>query len=96
RSPAAPDVPTLIEAGVPGYDFSTWYGVLVPAGTPRAIIDKLNRTLRLTLALDDMKQKFDAQGVEPLASTPAEFSLYLKSETEKWTKVVRAAGIPPQ
>ena len=96
RSRAAPDIPTLIEAGVPGYDYSTWYGVLAPAGTPRAIIDKLNRTLRSTLALEDMKQKFDAQGVEPLASTPAEFSSYLKTETEKWTKVVRAAGIPPQ
>lgn len=96
RSHAAPDIPTLIEAGVPGYDYSTWYGVLAPARTPRAIIDKLNRTLRSTLALDDMKQKFDAQGVEPLASTPAEFSSYLRTETEKWNKVVRAAGIPPQ
>ena len=86
----------MIEAGVPGYDYSTWYGVLAPAGTPRAIIDKLNRTLRSTLALEDMKQKFDAQGVEPLASTPAQFGTYLRTETEKWTKVVRAAGIPPQ
>jgi tripartite-type tricarboxylate transporter receptor subunit TctC len=96
RSPAAPDVPTLIEAGVPGYDYSTWYGVLAPAGTPRAVIDKLNRTLRSTLALEDMKRKLEAQGVDPLAGTPAEFGSYLKSETEKWTKVVRAAGIPPQ
>ena len=96
RSPAAPDVPTLIEVGVPGYDYSTWYGVFAPAGTPRAITDKLNRTLRQTLALEDMKHKFEAQGVDPLASTPAEFGSYLKSETEKWSKVVRAAGIPPQ
>jgi len=96
RSPAAPDVPTLIEAGVAGYDYSTWYGVFAPAGTPRAVIEKLNRTLHQTLALDDVKHKFEAQGVDPLAGTPTEFGTYLKTETEKWTKVVRAAGIPQQ
>ena len=96
RSPAAPDVPTLIEAGVAGYDYSTWYGVFAPAGTPRAIIDKLNRTLHQTLALVDLKHKLEAQGVDPLAGTPAELGAYLKSETTKWAKVVRAAGIPLQ
>ena len=96
RSPAAPDVPTLIEAGVPGYDYSTWYGLLVPAGTPRAVIDKLNRTTRKLLAADDMKHKLDAQGLEPLGNTPAKFAAYLKSETDKWEKVVRGARIPQQ
>jgi tripartite-type tricarboxylate transporter receptor subunit TctC len=96
RSPAAPDIPTLIEAGVPDYDYSTWYGLLVPAATPRVVIDKLNQATRKTLASEDTKQKFDAQGVEPLGDTPAEFSAYLRSETEKWGKVVRAANISQQ
>jgi tripartite-type tricarboxylate transporter receptor subunit TctC len=94
RSPAAPDVPTLIEAGVPNYDYSTWYALFVPAATPRPIIDKLNQTTRTALAADDIKQKFDAQGLEPWTGTAAELTAYLRSETEKWGKVVRAAGIP--
>ena len=94
RSPAAPDVPTLGESGVPDYDYSTWYALFVPAGTPRAVIDKLNQATRKVLASDDMKQKFAAQGLEPLSSTPAEITAYLRSETEKWGKVVRAAGVP--
>ena len=94
RSPAAPDVPTLIEAGVPDYDYSTWYALFVPAGTPRAIVDKLNQTTRRVLASADIKQKFDAQGVEPWTSSPAELAAYLRSETEKWGRIVRAAGIP--
>ncbi len=94
RSQAAPDVPTLIESGVPDYDYSTWYALFVPAGTPRAIIDKLNQATRQVLGSDDLKQKFDAQGLEPWTSTSAELAAYLRSETEKWGKVVRAAGIP--
>jgi len=94
RSPASPDVPTLGESGVPDYDYSTWYALFVPAGTPRAVIDKLNQATRKVLASDDMKQKFAAQGLEPLSSTHAELAAYLRSETEKWGKVVRAAGVP--
>ena len=94
RSPATPDVPTLIEAGVPNYDYSTWYALFAPAATPRPVIDKLNRTTRSVLAADDIKQKFDAQGVEPWTGTAAELAAYLRAETEKWGKVVRAAGIP--
>lgn len=96
RSLALPDVPTLVEQGAAGLDYATWYGMLVPARTPGVIIDKLNKTTRDALATDEMKQKFDAQGVEPLSNTPAEFAAYLKSETEKWTRVVRAAKIAPQ
>lgn len=94
RSPAAPDVPTLGESSVPDYDYSTWYALFMPAGTPRAVIDKLNQATRKVLASGDMKQKFDAQGLEPLSSTPSELAAYLRSETEKWGKVVRAAGVP--
>ena len=92
RSPATPDVPTLIEGGVAGYDYSTWYGLLAPAGTPKAIIDKLNDTNRKVLARDDIKQRLESQGVDPIVNTPAEFTAYVKSETEKWGKVVKATG----
>jgi tripartite-type tricarboxylate transporter receptor subunit TctC len=96
RSSATPEVPTLIEAGVPGYDYSTWYGLLVPARTPRAIIDQLHRQTLRALAREDARRKLEAQGVEVLTNTPAEFSAYLKSETGKWVGIVRAAGIAPQ
>jgi tripartite-type tricarboxylate transporter receptor subunit TctC len=96
RSSATPDVPTLMEAGVPGYDYSTWYGLVVPARTPRAIVAQLHRATLKALAQEDVKHNFDAQGVETITNTPAEFSAYLKSETAKWTGVVRAAGITPQ
>jgi tripartite-type tricarboxylate transporter receptor subunit TctC len=94
RSPATPDVPTLMESGVPDYEYSTWYGLFMPAGTPPAIINKMNQVTRQVLAADDMKQKFDAQGVEVWYTPAAELGAYLRSETEKWGKVVRAAGIP--
>jgi len=92
RSPATPDVPTLIEGGVAGYDYSTWYGLLAPAGTARTIIDKLNAANRKVLTRDDIRQKLESQGVDPVFNTPAEFSAYMKSETEKWGKVVKATG----
>ena len=92
RSPATPDVPTLIEGGVAGYDYSTWYGLLAPAGTAKPIIDKRNAVNRKVLARDDIKQKLESQGVDPIVNTPAEFTAYVKSETEKWGKVVKATG----
>ena len=95
RSTATPEVPTLMESGVPDYDYSTWYALFVPARTPRPVIDKLNQATRQTLATADMKQKFDAQGVEAWSNTAAELGAYLRAETEKWGTVVRAAGIPP-
>ncbi len=94
RSSAAPDVPTLVESGVPDYDYSTWYALFLPAATARPIIDKLNRTARQTLAAQDIRQKFDAQGLEPVSSSAADLGAYLRSETEKWGKVVKSAGIP--
>ncbi len=92
RSPATPDVPTLIEGGVPGFDYSTWYGLLAPAGTPRAVIDTLNATTHKVLRRDDIRQRLEQQGVDPIMNTPAEFAAYLRSETEKWGKVVKATG----
>ena len=92
RSNATPDVPTLIEAGVPGFEYSTWYGLLAPAGVRKEIVQKVNAAAKQVTARDDVKQKFEAQGVDPLWDTPGEFAAYLKSETDKWGKVVRATG----
>jgi tripartite-type tricarboxylate transporter receptor subunit TctC len=96
RSGAAPDVPTLIEAGVPDFEYSTWYGLLAPAGTRRDIVDKLNAAVLKVVARDELKQRFEGQGVEALSSSPAEFSKYLASETQKWGKVVKATGARPE
>jgi tripartite-type tricarboxylate transporter receptor subunit TctC len=92
RSNAAPEVPTLIESGVAGFEYSTWYGLLAPAGVRKDTVQKLNAVAKQVLARDDVKQKFEAQGVDALWNTPAEFSAYLKSETAKWAKVVKATG----
>lgn len=95
RSSAAPDIPTLMEVGVPDYDYRTWYPLLAPAGTSKAIVNKLNTTINLALERSDVKQLFTTQGVEPLGGTPAELAAYLKAETENWGKIVRASGITP-
>ena len=92
RSPAVPDVPTIAESGLPGYEVINWYGVLAPAGTPRDIVAKLNGEIRRILSLPDVKERLAAQGAETITSTPQEFGAYIKSETEKWAKVVRFSG----
>jgi tripartite-type tricarboxylate transporter receptor subunit TctC len=96
RSLALPDVPTIAESGVPGYEYSTRYGMLAPARTPRAIVEKLNRVTAGVLNSEEIRQKLLAQGIEPMPIAAADYAAYLKSETEKWTKVVRAANIPLQ
>lgn len=96
RAPTLPDVPTVAESGIPGFEYSTWYGVLAPARTPKPIIDKLNKTIVTALNGADLRQKYAAQGMDPKPTTSAEFTAYLKSETEKWAKVVRDAKIPQQ
>jgi tripartite-type tricarboxylate transporter receptor subunit TctC len=96
RAPTLPEVPTVAESGVPGYEYSTWYGLLAPARTPQAIVNRLNRTATSVLNVPDYRQRLLAQGMDPVPSTAAQFAAYLKSETSKWTKVVRAANIPLQ
>jgi tripartite-type tricarboxylate transporter receptor subunit TctC len=96
RSDAAPDVPTLIEAGVADFEYATWYGLLAPAATPRKTIARLNDATRRVLSTSQIKQKFEAIGIDPLGNTPEQFNEYLKSETRKWGKVVHAAGIALQ
>jgi tripartite-type tricarboxylate transporter receptor subunit TctC len=96
RAPTLPAVPTVAEMGVPGYEYSTWYGLLAPARTPRPITDKLNQTTVAVLNAPDYRERLLAQGLDPVPSSGVHFSAYLRSETEKWTKVVRAAKIPLQ
>jgi tripartite-type tricarboxylate transporter receptor subunit TctC len=92
RSPQAPELPTIAEAGVPGYDITPWYGVLFPAGTPRAIIMRLNQEIGAILTTPEMADRFRAQGIDLVTSTPEAFSDLIKSEIPKWRKVVKDSG----
>ena len=93
RTPLAPDIPTVAEAGVPGYDLSVWFGLVAPAGTPRDIVQKLNAQCVKILAMPDVRERFTAQGVEPQGSTPEQFAEHIRSQTAKWSKVVQDAGV---
>jgi len=93
RSSALPDVPTIAEAGFRGQEADTLLGVLVPAGTPREIIDLLHREIVRIVALPDVKARLDAIGFVPVANTPDEFAAVIKAESERWAKVIRAANI---
>lgn len=96
RAPTLPEVPTVAESGVPGFEYSTWYGVLAPAATPKPVVEKLNKAIVTTLNTREMQQRYAAQGMDPRPTTTAEFAALLKSETVKWAKVVREAKIPQQ
>ena len=92
RSQTLPDLPTIAET-VKGYEASTWYGLLAPAKTPAAIVDRLHRDTVKILAASDTREKLGAQGFEPVGGTPTEFAAYIKSEITKWGRVIREAGI---
>ncbi|MET0164953.1 MAG: tripartite tricarboxylate transporter substrate binding protein [Vicinamibacterales bacterium] len=96
RSPHVPDVPTVSESGVPGYEVSVWFGIAAPGGTPKPIITKLNAEIVKILNMPDVKQKFAAQGVDVIGSTPERFAVYIKEQMEEWGKVVKAAGVTPE
>ena len=93
RSPSAPDVPTIAESGVPGYDHTPWNGFLAPAKTPRAIVARLNEETARILHTPDTKAIFMNEGAEPVGNKPEEFGAIIKSEIAKWGKVIQAAGI---
>lgn len=93
RSPAAPELPTMQEAGVAGYEVAGWYGVLAPARTPRAIIDKLNAQIVRILHSPDVQNRLAADGSEAVGSTPEQFGAHIKAEIAKWRKVIQDAGI---
>ena len=94
RSPALPDVPTLEEAGIPDQEAETMQGVLVPAGTPRPIVDLLYREIARIVRLPDVEDKMLAIGIEPGGMPPAEFAAYIKADVAKWKKVITDAKIP--
>lgn len=96
RSQIMPELPTLAEAGVPEYDAETWYGVLAPAKTPRAIVNRLNSAIRQGLQTGDMRERLVSQGAEPLSNTPDEFAAHLKSEIAKYAALVKRMGVQIQ
>jgi len=96
RALAAPEVPTIAESGFPGFEAVTWIGAVAPAGTPRAIVTRLNGELVEIMQAADMREKMIAQGAEPMTNTPEHFAAYIKSEIVKWAAVVKQAGIAAQ
>lgn len=96
RIAVAPDIPTIAEAGVPGYEVVGWNGVLAPANTPRPIIDKLNKAILAALKTPEMEKLLSEQGIEPAGNSPEEFAKVMHADIEKWMRVTREAGIKPQ
>jgi tripartite-type tricarboxylate transporter receptor subunit TctC len=96
RSSVMPDVPTIAEAGLPGYEATIWLGIMAPAGTPKPIVAKLNAEINKVLALPDLKAQWAEQGAEPLIMTPEAFDAYLRKDIEKWANLIQAAGIKVQ
>jgi tripartite-type tricarboxylate transporter receptor subunit TctC len=93
RSPLAPDIPTCVESGVPGLVAVNWWGVLLPAGTPKAIVDKFHDDLVKVMQQPELKEKFASLGVDAVSGTPAELAAYMKSEKAKYAKLIKEAGI---
>jgi tripartite-type tricarboxylate transporter receptor subunit TctC len=93
RSPALPNIPTVAESGYPGFEAALWLGVLAPAGTPKPIIDRLNKELVSIVATPDFKTMMENNGAEPISNSPDQFATMIKSEVERYTKVVKAIGI---
>ena len=92
RSPSLPDLPTVAEAGVPGFESITWHGVVVPSQTPAAVVARLNRAINAALAQRDLVERLNGLGVEVAGGTPQDFAAYIASEIPKWTKVVKDSG----
>ena len=96
RSAILPDVPTLSEAGVPGYEATMWVGVMAPAGTPQPIVDLLNSEINKVLVRPDVRATWEKQGAVPMTMKPNEFGVYIQSEIEKWAKLINANAIKPE
>jgi tripartite-type tricarboxylate transporter receptor subunit TctC len=96
RVAIAPDIPTIAESGLPGFESVQWYGLLAPTGTPRDVIERLHREVTAILRTPEVKSRLAADGGELVAGTPEAFAAILRSETEKWARVAKAAGIVPE
>lgn len=96
RATALPDVPTIQEAGVPGYEVAGWYGVIGPAGMPQALVARINREINVILKVPETRDQLSSQGADPRTGTPEEFAAAMANDMKKWQKVVAAAGIKPQ
>lgn len=96
RAGGAPDIPTIAEAGVPGYEAVQWFGVLAPAGTPHDIVSRLHKEIVRTVQTPDIRQKLVNDGADPVGSLPEEFAAFIRSETAKWAKVAKAIGLKPE
>jgi tripartite-type tricarboxylate transporter receptor subunit TctC len=93
RQPYAPELPTMSEAGLPGFEVSAFFGVMVPAGVPQAIIDKLHREITAIMAIPEVHERFLAQAAEPVGNRPAEYAAFIQAEIAKWARVVKEAGL---
>ncbi len=93
RSAFVPELPTVAESGLRGYEASTWYGVLTPAGTPRIIVARLNTEVVKVLALPEVRERLITQGIDPLGNSPEQFAAYVRAEIVKWAKVIKATGV---
>ena len=93
RSATLPDLPTIAESGLPGYEMLNWLGLFTPAGTPRAVVEKLNSEVLRIMRLPDVRDRLNAQGAEPSPLATEEFTAFVKNEVEKWAKVVAATGM---
>ena len=93
RSGLLPEVPTAAEAGVPGYDAQSWFGLVAPAGTPREVVQRLHAEVTRVLAVAEVRARIQGIGMEPVGDTPEQFSAHIRSEIERWGRVVRAAGV---
>jgi tripartite-type tricarboxylate transporter receptor subunit TctC len=96
RVAALPDVPTIAEAGVPGFEVSNWWGILAPAGTPQPALDRLYNEITAILDSPETRKRFELEGAEVVRMKPQGFAAFVTQETEKWTRVVKEAGIKPE
>jgi tripartite-type tricarboxylate transporter receptor subunit TctC len=96
RNAAMPNVPTIAEAGVPGYEVSNWWGILSPAGTPQAVLDRLYKEINVILDSPETRKRFELEGAEVIRMKPVEITSFVAKETEQWTRVVKEAGIKPE
>jgi tripartite-type tricarboxylate transporter receptor subunit TctC len=93
RMQTMPEVPTIAEAGLPGYEFTTWHGMWAPKNTPRAIVALLNDRIRQTLTAPDQQKRFQARGLDVIASSPEDFAAHVLSEHKKWGRVIKERGM---